>query len=191
MRRIFSSTSYWLQLLSNEIPSRRYRNPNKLLSFGEATLAKHFHVGKMGFGPKCEVKKKYRLEKGINQGDPPPTGIHPEYWIFSNNREFTKVNLDYNFSMTNTRQVIIKDNEFFFSEYKERNSKRYQIYPLIILRIRHPEMSNLSELQYEQLKNGCARALKLFNNKVGRKPEIRLTFPYVTLDQLIAEPEGY
>ena len=139
MRRAFSLNSYWLQLLSDGIPSKRQRNPNKLLSFGETTLTKTFSLGKNGFLTKvwsnwCEVKNKYRLGKGNNQADPPSTGIYPEYWIFSNNREFTKVNLDYNYAMTNTMPVIIKDNEFCFSEYRTRNSKRYQIYPLNILR---------------------------------------------------------
>ena len=49
-------------------------------------------------------------------------------------------------------------------------------------------MSNLSEIQYNHLKDGHARALKLLNKKVGNKPEIRSTFPYAYLDQLIDEP---
>ena len=57
-----------------------------------------------------------------------------------------------------------------------------------ILRTRHPEMSNLSELQYKRLTSGCARALRLLNSGKGYKPNIRPPFPYVTLDQLIAEP---
>ena len=77
---------------------------------------------------------------------------------------------------------------FVFSEYKEKHFKRYQLYPLNIQRTRHPEISNLSEVQYKRLTNGCARVFKLLNNKKGTKPEIRSTFPYATLHQLIAEP---
>ena len=90
--------------------------------------------------------------------------------------------------MANTMQVIMKDNKFCVSEHKENYPKRYQLYPVNILRTRHPEMSNLSELQYKRLTSGCARALRLLNSGKGYKPNIRPPFPYVTLDQLIAEP---
>ena len=104
----------------------RHKNPNELLSFGETTLEKIFPRGKNGFWTKVwsnwhEVKKKYRLEKGINHFDPPSTGIHQEYWTFSNNSKFTNVNLDYNNPMANTMQVIIKDNKFRFSKLVRSN----------------------------------------------------------------------
>ena len=92
--------------------------------------------------------------------------------------------------MANNMQVIIKDSKFCFSEHKENHPKRYQLYPLNILRTRHPEMSNLSEVQYKRLTTGCARALRLLHSGKGYKPEIRPTFPYATLDPLIAEPSG-
>ena len=79
MRRTFSSNSYWLQLLNDGIPSKRHRSPNKLLRFGETSLTETFSSGKKGiltkvWSNRCEVEKKYyRLEKGINQADPPLT----------------------------------------------------------------------------------------------------------------------
>ena len=96
-----------------------------LLSFEETTLRKTFSHGKNGFWTKvwsnwCDVKKKHRLEKGNNQADPSSTGIYPEYWTFSNNIKFTNVNLEHNFSMSNTMQAIIKDNELCFPENKDK-----------------------------------------------------------------------
>ena len=79
--------------------------------------------------------------------------------------------------MVNTMQVIIKDNKFF-SEYKENQPKRYQLYPLNILRTRHPKMLNCSELQYKRLTAGCARALRLLNCEKGfnlRKVDLPLS----------------
>ena len=53
MRHAFTSNSYWLQLLSDLIPSKRYKNPNELLSYRETTPSKTFPRGKNGFGPMC------------------------------------------------------------------------------------------------------------------------------------------
>ena len=131
---------------------KRHRNPNELLTFGETTLRKTFPRGKNGFWTNVwsnwhEVKRKYRLQKGTNQANPSSTGIHPEYWTFCNNAKFTNVNLDYNYSMANTMQVIIKDNKFCFSVYiKEDQQKIYQIYPIAVFPTR-PEFRALARIR--------------------------------------------
>ena len=77
MRHTFTSSSYWLQLLSDGIPSKRYRNPNELLSFRETTLTKTVQHGKNRFWKNVwsnwhEVGRKYRLEKGPTLHRNPP-----------------------------------------------------------------------------------------------------------------------